>query len=60
MAKKYTIYHARWQLSSIVMMLPMYIFSTMLALPIWIAFPIVHLIGATIFWYVDKHIFTEL
>jgi len=42
------------------MMAPMYLFATMLELPIWIAFPIVHFIGAIIFWYVDKHIFTEL
>ena len=60
MVRKYALYHARWQLSSIVMMAPMYFFATMLELPIWIAFPIVHFIGAIIFWYVDKHIFTEL
>ena len=57
--EQYGIYHARWQLSSIVMMAPMYFFSTLLALPIWIAFPIVHVIGAIIFWYVDKWIFTD-
>lgn len=54
------MYHARWQLSSIVMMLPMYIFSTMLALPLVIAFPIIHFIGAAIFWYVDGYIFNDL
>lgn len=55
----YTLYHARWQLSSVLMMAPMYLFSTMLALPIWIAFPIVHFIGAVIFWYIDGWIFSD-
>jgi len=31
----------------------------MLALPIWIAFPIVHFIGAVIFWYIDGWIFSD-
>jgi hypothetical protein len=41
------------------MMAPMYLFSTLLALPIWIAFPIVHAIGAIVFWYIDGWIFDE-
>ena len=57
--KQYAIYHGRWQLSTIVMMGPMFIATTMLGLPGWIALPIVQLIGACIFWYVDKWIFTE-
>jgi len=57
--KKYSMYHGRWQLSSIVMMAPMWFFATYLALPIYISFPIVHVIGATIFWYVDKWIFSN-
>jgi hypothetical protein len=57
--KKYAIYHGRWQLSSVVMMAPMYFFSTYLALPIWIAFPIVHVIGAIMFWYIDGWIFAD-
>jgi hypothetical protein len=58
--KQYLIYHGRWQLSAVVMMAPMYLFSTTLDLPVWIAFPIVHVIGAIIFWYIDKFIFTEI
>lgn len=57
--KRYLIYHARWQLSSILMMAPMYFFATLLALPIWAAFPIVHVIGGAIFWYIDGWIFSE-
>lgn len=57
--KKYTLYHGRWQLSSVMMMVPMYVFSTLLSLPIWIAFPIVHVIGAVIFWYIDEWIFAS-
>ena len=57
--RQYGVYHARWQLSSIVMMAPMYFFATFLALPIWIAFPIVHFIGAIVFWYIDAWIFND-
>ena len=40
-------------------MAPMWFFATYLALPIYISFPIVHVIGAIIFWYIDKWIFSN-
>lgn len=57
--KQYTIYHGRWQLSTLVMMGPMFLATTMLGLPAWLALPLVQFIGACIFWYIDSWIFAE-
>lgn len=57
--KQYAIYHGRWQLSTVVMMGPMFVATTMIGLPGWAALPLVQVIGACIFWYVDRWIFEE-
>ena len=58
-SKQYLIYHGRWQLSTLVMMLPMYLLADVVGLASFYALPIVQFIGATIFWYVDKWIFDD-
>lgn len=57
--KKYAIYHGRWQLSTLVMTIPIFVLTSWLGLPSVVALPIVQFIGACIFWYVDKWIFDE-
>ena len=56
---RYGLYHARWQLAAFVMMLPMYIATAVFGLASTIALIPCHVIGATIFWYVDKWIFDD-
>lgn len=55
--KRYLIYHARWQASTVVMLAPITVFS-------WYFGPQISLvlsqvIGACIFYYVDDWIFDE-
>lgn len=56
-SKRYGIYHMRWQVSAIVMMLPMYVATSVIGLSSWLSLIPVHFIGAIVFWYVDKNIF---
>ncbi|XGI83405.1 hypothetical protein ACEU6E_09020 [Halorutilales archaeon Cl-col2-1] len=56
--KRYLIYHGRWQLSTLVMMLPMTVLD-LLSLPVQINLIITQFIGACIFWFVDRKIFDE-
>ena len=56
--KQYLIYHARWQLSTLVM-LPFMIGLETLGLPLWLNLAVGQFIGACIFFYIDKRIFKE-
>ncbi|MDY6774856.1 MAG: hypothetical protein SV253_02025 [Halobacteria archaeon] len=56
--KRYLIYHGRWQLSTLVMMLPMTMLD-LLKLPVQINLVITQFIGACIFWFIDRRIFDE-
>ena len=55
--KKYFIYHGRWQLSTIIMAIPITFFS--LYFPPYVALALAQVIGACIFWYVDSWIFSD-
>lgn len=55
--KKYGIYHGRWQLSTVVMAIPITILSSYF--PAYVALAFSQVIGACIFWYVDKWIFND-
>jgi hypothetical protein len=57
--KKYGIYHARWQLSTVVMSAPLYVLTDVVGLMSVVALPIVQFLGACVFWYVDGWIFDE-
>lgn len=52
----YILYHARWQLSAIVMLPFMMIFQLM-GIPLWLNLPLGQFIGALIFWVVDSKLF---
>jgi hypothetical protein len=54
--KQYLIYHIRWQLSAWIMMPVIY---QLKELPLWMSFCISQFVGAIIFWYVDKRIFSK-
>jgi hypothetical protein len=53
----YATYHGRWQLSTIVMSVPITVFTTYL--PAWQALALSQFIGACVFWYIDKWIFED-
>ncbi len=55
--KRYGIYHARWQVSTVVMALPITIFSR--HFEPFIALALSQVIGACVFWYVDSWIFED-
>jgi len=55
--KKYLIYHGRWQLSTVVMSGPITLFSYYFSPIIALAFS--QVIGACVFWYIDKWIFND-
>lgn len=55
--KRYGIYHARWQLSTIVMAAPIAFFNRYFGAVVALAFA--QVIGACVFWYVDAWIFDE-
>ena len=59
LSERYGIYHARWQVSAVIMMLPMYIATSIIGLGSVIALIPCHIIGATLFWYIDKWIFDD-
>jgi len=54
--KQYGIYHLRWQISALVMMLPM-IFLQAIGLPLWLNLMVGQFIGALIFFEIDRRIF---
>lgn len=54
---KYVMYHGRWQASTVIMSVPITIFSWRFHPVIALAFA--QFIGACLFWYVDKWIFTS-
>jgi len=54
---KYVIYHSRWQLSTVVMAIPITVFSAYF--PPYAALALAQVVGACIFWYVDKWIFSD-
>ena len=55
--KTYGIYHARWQASTLVMAVPTTVLSW--HLPSAVALAISQVIGACLFWYFDKRLFSE-
>jgi len=55
--KRYLIYHLRWQVSAIIMMGPMMILQAF-GFPLWLNLSIGQFIGAIIFYYIDKKIFS--
>jgi len=54
--KKYLIYHLRWQISGVVMM-PVLLLTKNLGTIAGVI--IAQFLGAIIFWFVDKYIFTK-
>ena len=52
--KKYLLYHLRWQISGIAMLPIMVIMNKY---PLYISIPVAQLIGAVLFWMIDKWIF---
>jgi len=56
--KKFWIYQLRWQISAVVMFLPM-LFLQSLGFPLWITLSLGQLFGAFLFWEVDKFIFKQ-
>ena len=52
--RKYLVYHLRWQISGIIMM-PVLMFTKNLGTVVGVI--IAQLIGAIIFWFVDRKIF---
>jgi len=56
---KYVVYHLRWQLSAIVMMIPLLIFESLGILNNqFFRLMILQFFGALIFWNIDKFIFS--
>jgi hypothetical protein len=56
--RKYLAYHARWQLSTLVMIGPITLLGNMnISRPVSLI--LVQIFGAMIFWYVDKWIFED-
>lgn len=56
--KTYLIYYLRWQISALIMILPM-MFLESLGLALWLNLMIGQFIGAIIFWNADKWIFKK-
>lgn len=54
--KRYFIYHLRWQISALVMM-PIMLLLEAQGWPLWLNLMAGQLVGAFIFWEVDKRIF---
>lgn len=54
--KKFWIYQLRWQISAVIMFLPM-LWLTSLGFPLWITLSIGQLFGALVFWKIDLMIF---
>ncbi len=57
-AKRYATYHLRWQASTVVMLGPMALFAAM-GIGRYLSLVLVQIVGACIFWYVDKWIFSD-
>jgi len=55
--KRYFVYHARWQLSTVVMAIPITVFGWMFG-PV-VSLALAQVIGACVFWYIDKWIFDD-
>jgi hypothetical protein len=55
--KRYLIYHGRWQLSTIVMAVPITILT--MYLPAAVALALAQFMGACVFWYLDRWIFSD-
>jgi hypothetical protein len=55
--RKYGVYHARWQASTVVMAIPITLFERIFSPVVALAFA--QVIGACVFWYVDGWIFEE-
>lgn len=55
--KQYLIYHGKWQLSTIVTIPLMYLFADICGLPYWASIFLFNIIGAVLFWPIDKWIF---
>ncbi len=53
---RYLKYHARWQISSVVMLAIMWPLEHFCNLPIWLNLPIGQAVGALIFWRIDNWI----
>ncbi|MFP4038604.1 MAG: hypothetical protein ACLFTA_02375 [Candidatus Nanohaloarchaea archaeon] len=56
--RKYLTYHGRWQLSTLVMLLPMTVLD-IFNLPVQLNLVATQFIGACIFWSIDKRIFND-
>jgi hypothetical protein len=56
--KRYLEYQLRWQFSGVFMMVPMYYIKDM-GLQLWLNIMIVQLLGACVFWKLDKWIFSH-
>lgn len=54
---RYFIYHMRWQFSGVVMLPFMMLLEK--HLPLWQNLAVGSLVGATIFWFIDKRIFHD-
>ena len=54
--KLYAFYHLRWQFSALVM-LPFMLLLEKSGLPLWANLMIGQVIGAIIFWKIDKFLF---
>ncbi|MFB6159175.1 MAG: hypothetical protein ABEJ95_05995 [Candidatus Nanohalobium sp.] len=57
-SRQYMTYHLRWQLATLVMMGPMTVLDYV-NLPVQLNLAVTQFIGACIFWYIDKWIFSE-
>jgi hypothetical protein len=55
--KKFSLYHVRWQLSTLVMLPLMVVLESYL--PIYLNLPIGQAFGACIFYFVDRRIFKD-
>lgn len=55
--KQFLIYHGKWQLSTIVTIPLMYLFTDIVGMPYWGSIISFNIIGAFIFWPIDKWIF---
>ena len=54
--KQYVVYHLRWQLSALIMMVPMMALE-LLGFPLWLNLMTGQFLGALIFWKIDQYIF---
>lgn len=55
--RSFALYHGRWQLSAVVLAAPLAITSNYV--PAWVALFIVHVLGAIVFYPVDKKILDD-